>query len=477
MFKTIWNWIVDWINKMLGKQNIKQALNVDIAINSDMADKLELWTEIYENNAPWVSFNVNGKKKPNDVYSLGLGMGISGEIARTVTIEMKADVTGSARADFLNEQLARVVEKMRHQTEFGCAKGGLVMKPYVDGDKIAIDFVQADEFYPVSFDSDGDITAAVFIDRKKIKNHWYSRLEYHSMTDEGCEIVNKAYKSSTESDLGNEVPLTSVDAWADILPEATIRNIERPLFAYFRFPKANNIDPDSPLGVSCYSGAEDLIRQADYQWSRLLWEMEAGEFALYVDEAALRVDSDGKFELPNKRLHRATPSGNPIGEGKLYQEWAPTLREQSLLNGLDAILRRVEFQCGLAYGTLSNPQTVDKTATELKIAKQRSAATITDTQKALEKALNVLLYAMDVWATLGNLSPRGAYEASFEWDDSIVVDADTQRQQDMQEQSRGIMSKLEYRMRNHGETKDQAREMLKLVDEEREPMFEIPGEE
>jgi hypothetical protein len=32
-------------------------------------------------------------------------------------------------------------------------------------------------------------------------------------------------------------------------------------------------------------------------------------------------------------------------------------------------------------------------------------------------------------------------------------------------------------MRNFGETEDQAREMLKLVEEEREPLFEMPGEE
>jgi A118 family predicted phage portal protein len=465
---------------MLGNQNIKQALNVDLAINSDMVSALELWAEIYENRAPWVSFDVTATKKPNDIYSLGLGAGIAREIARSVTIEMQAEVTGSARADFLNDALARVVEKMRHQTEFGVAKGGLVMKPYGDGKKIAVDFVQADQFYPVSFDSDGNITGAVFVDRKKIKNDWYTRLEYHNMTDVGCDIVNKAFKSSTEEALGSEVPLATVDDWADILPEATIRYINKPLFAYFRFPKANNIDSDSPLGVSVYATVEDLIRQADFQWSRFLWEMEAGEMAIHVDELAFGRDSDGKAVLPNKRLYRSLGSSKNIGElsgDNYFHEWAPTLREQSLLNGLDAILRRVEFQCGLAYGTLSNPQTVDKTATELKIAKQRSAATVTDTQKALEKALNDLLYAMDVWVTLGNLAPRGPYEASFEWDDSIIIDHELQRQQDLQEQSRGIMSKLEYRMRNFGETEDQAREMLKLVEEEREPLFEMPGEE
>jgi A118 family predicted phage portal protein len=460
MFQKILSYIRDWIRKMIGKQNIKQALNIDLAISGNMANALETWSRMYANDAEWIN---------QDVRSMGLAAAIANDLARATTIEMEVEFSGSARAKYLEDEFARVMARLRHQVEFGCAKGGLIFKPYIDGDRIAIDFVQADQFFPVALDVDGDISSIVFVDQRRKGDVWYTRLEYHSMTDQGCQIVNQAYRSSNQDTLGQKVPLASVDEWATIEEEALITGIERPLFAYFRYPQANNIDPDSPLGVSCYSRAVDLIEQADRQWSRLLWEFEAGEMAIFVDDLAFGRTSDGKVKLPHKRLYRSLDMGGAADD--LFKEWAPSLREQNILSGLDAILKRIEYTCGLAYGTLSDPNTVDKTATEIKISKQRTYATIVDTQKALEAALEQLIWCMDVWATIGSLAPAGAYQVAFQFDDSVVVDKDTQFQQDLRLVGQGLMSKLEFRQRNFGESEEMARKALAEVDAERQPMM------
>src|SRR5690606_32051143 len=112
--------------------------------------------------------------------------------------------------------------KLRAQVEYGLAKGGLVMKPYVDGDRLAVDFVHADQFYPVSFDADGDITACVFADSRTVGDKYYTRLEFHQMTETGCEIRNMAYRSSSKDTLGVRVPLDAIDDWASLEPEAVI---------------------------------------------------------------------------------------------------------------------------------------------------------------------------------------------------------------------------------------------------------------
>ena len=49
---------------------------------------------------------------------------------------------------------------IRVQLEYGLAKGGLAIKPYVMVDdngqsKILMDYIQADGFYPISFDASG----------------------------------------------------------------------------------------------------------------------------------------------------------------------------------------------------------------------------------------------------------------------------------------------------------------------------------
>ena len=112
--------------------------------------------------------------------------------------------------------------------------------------------------------------------------------------------------------------------------------------------------------------------------------------------------------------------------------FSPDIREAPLYKGLQDILQRIEFNCGLAYGTLSDPQTVEKTAEEIKTSKQRSYSTVSSLQTALQSALENVVYAMDVWATLNHFAPSGAYETAFSWDDSIVVDTDTEFAQRMQ---------------------------------------------
>jgi len=457
MFQRILSFIRDWIQKMLNPSNIKQTLRVDTAITPLMAEALQKWSLMYINQSPWVQ---------GEIKSLNLAAAIAAEISRAVTIEMDVQISGSPRADFLAEQMIPVLNNIRTYTEYGSAKGGLMFKPYIKGDAIIVDFVQADMFFPVAFDANGNMTSCVFADQKQIGQNFYTRLEYHAMGMEGYHITNTAFRSSVRDMLGSQISLTFLPDWADIEPEAMIINIDKPLFAYFKMPFANNIDPTSPLGVSIYSRAVDLIERADRMWSDFLWEFESGKRALYTDILAFGKGADGKPILPDKRLYRLLDLNSKIDGKGFFEDWTPTLRETNLLNGLDAILRRIEFNCGLSYGVLSNPEAVQLTATEIKSAKQRFYASVTDTQKSLEDALDQLLYAMDIWATLGNLAPRGEYEAVYSFDDSIVSDYDTQFNQDVQALGLGVMSRVEFRMHAYGESEEVAKEKILLIKQE-----------
>ena len=447
---------------MFGTQTIKQALGVDPAITSPMVTALNTWSRMYVNDAPW---------KSSDIESMNLPASIAAEISMMATIEMQVKIDGSARADFLAAQFEKIMDKLRDNIEYGCAKGGLIFKPYSSGKDIVCDFVQADQFFPVKFNSSGDITGCVFVDQRKVGSNYYTRLEYHHMENDGLVIENKAYRSQSAEVIGNQVGLSSIPDWAELLPEATITGIDRPLYAYFRYPLANNIDPTSHLGVSCYARAVDLIRTADEIWSNLKWEFESGKRAVYLDELAFGVNSDGKPILPNKRLYR-TIKGTSVDK-QFFEAWSPEFREASILSGLDAVLKKVEFSCGLAYGTLSDPQSIDKTATEVKASKQRTASTIADTQKSIKNALDQLLYAMDTWTTLSNLAPKGAYTATYDFDDSVIVDKDAQFAQDDRLVARGIMGKVEFRMRNLGEDEETAKKAIAAAKSEQANEQEI----
>jgi A118 family predicted phage portal protein len=375
-----------------------------------------------------------------------------------------------------------VLKEIRTYTEYAAAKGGLMFKPYISSDGLAIDAVHADMFYPVAFDSNGNMTSCVFADQKTIGGYYFTRLESHVFSNGVYRINNTAWKSSVRDELGTQIPLTEVSDWKDLLPDATITNIKRPLFAYFKMPFANNIDPRSPLGVSVYAraaqGDNSLLRQADQMWTDLLWEFESGKRAVYTTPDAFGKDADGKAILPDRRLYRLLDlAAVQLDKPGFFHDWTPTLREVNILNGLDAVLRRIEFNCGLSYGVLSNPEAVALTATEIKSSHQRYYSTVTDVQKELEDTFNDLLYAMDVWCTLGKLSPAGTWSAVYDFDDSVITDHDIQFVQDQQATNMSVMPKYVFLMRNYGLDETTAKKWVAEVQAETpEPTSFFPGE-
>ena len=67
---------------------------------------------------------------------------------------------------------------------------------------------------------------------------------------------------------------------------------------------------------------------------------------------------------------------------------------------------------------------------------------------------------LDDLCTLYSLAPADKLEASFNFADSLVTDAETQQKIWLQEVAAGLMQPYEYRMRQYGETEEQAKKML-----------------
>ena len=604
MFGDIWNKIKELVHKMIPKKSIENVLHITPAVSDRMADAIQLWSDMYEGHSPWLREPT--LDNPVRIVSLGLPSLIASEKARMVTLEMKSEITApmqtvdkqtmvdsnlstqsspsignqsasgtepepnipvppmgitpstafqqkteeipmgpTERADFLNKQYQKVLKQIRRQLEYGIAKGGIVIKPYIkiyetaqinttqnetqntsqdsaktqnnafssnskesvskdatkdtnaqntqstsrlsydknlDNAEIEFDFIQADRFFPLSFDANGKVIEAAFIQTKvdKAKERVFIRLEYHKLDKRTVTVQNLAFESTdmslansnnlkSASNLGKQIPLKAVPEWASLQPTTIIQDVDRLLFAYFKMPEANTVDPYSPLGVSGYSRVIQLIKDADMQYSRLLWEFEGGELAIDVDRDALQFmeTPDGKTysALPEKqnRLFRKVDLNNE----ETYNVFAPSLRDTSLVHGLNTILTRIEDACGLSRGTLSEVTTQEaKTATELKILKQRSYATNADIQTALQDALEDMIYVMDVYCTLYEITPPGEYNTSFEWDDSIIIDNESELSKRITLMQNGLASKLETRMWYFGETENQAKLALQQIEEE-----------
>lgn len=404
------------IEKMLGYKDIEKVVEADIAITDIMAENISLWRDMYENTPYWRDDSEN-----HTVRVMGIPALIAAEVSRMVALEAKVELTGSARADYISEQIKPLIDKLRQYVEYGCALGGIVFKPYVSGKNVEIDIVQADSFFPIAFNARGEVTEAAFVEEKTVGEKVYRRVEVHKLSGSTYTVYNKAYTGNVysrytgDSSIGKEISLDSVPEWENIEPETVIQNVEKPFFSYFKPATVNVIDTHTPLGASVYSRAVDLIKDADIQYSRLIWEMQATEAAIDADISTVEF---GALPELQKRLFRKTSVNG------LYEPYLPNIRETSQINALNSILMRIEDVVGMSRGTISNPDYVAKTATELKMLKQRTYATVAENQKALETALTDLIYAIDKVAELYKLSPSGKYELSFEWDDSTITDVE-----------------------------------------------------
>lgn len=416
-------------------KDIKQALGIKPAITDDMLNSIELWQKCFAGQAPWLDENV---------ISLRLEQAITREFANITLNEMTASVSN----DKLQKIFENATEDLNSELQSGLATGAMVIKP-LGGDKVQ--YISANAFVPIEFDAKHRLVKVIFPEFKKIGDNYYTRLEYHSLdTEKGLTITNTAYVSASEGQLGREIPLAAVDEWASLPNAVTYPAMLRPAFGYFRTPIKNTIDGSS-CGMSVYANDLNLIRKIDTQFGRLDWEFESGERAIHVDAAALRESKTAKL---NKRLYRAVDVD--LGNEELFKDFSPTLRQSDITDGLNTYLRRLEFSVGLAYGDLSDPETVAKTATEIKSAKGRKYNTVSAIQKQLKYCLDDLVYAL---AFYNSLTTSG-YTFVCDFKDSILTDEQTERTQDIQDLSLGIIQPWEYRMKWYGEDEKTAKKNL-----------------
>lgn len=427
---------------MFPKNDLEKKLNVQIATSAVMDSEIALWMQMYMNQPPWLG----GEQHTN---CLNLPAVISEETARLILTEFTFQLDGSALAQAMQGWMGKFLTNLPVSTEMWCALGGIVFKPYPAGedengnpDHLETDVVWANRFYPTHFDSNGNVTGGVFLDVKREGDYVFTRIEYHRWYETmHYSVINKAYRSeriyqtSADTDVIScqrpfdmEVDLASVDGWQGIEPDVEMDDIPRPLFVYIRTPRANNVDPSSPLGVSVFSKAKGTIEQADIQYTRALWEYKATEAAINADESLFETDRDGKPVLP-KGEDRLFRTFEFEGEKKGYIEaYAPTIRDTSIYNGLNQLLRKVELQCGLAYGVLSEVAEVDRTATEVKNSKQRSFVSINALQKALNAGLAEVVEVMKTLNHMYGIVEDGEVNITCTWGDGVLEDMDVEYQ-------------------------------------------------
>ena len=434
------------IRQLFAPDQIRSALGVKPALTPDTADRLKLWADMYTGHAPWLS---------DDIRSLRVEQGVVREFANIAVGEMTATVSDAN----LDAAFQAVLRNFNVSFQSGLATGALVIKPMPD---LSVQFLPQNAFIPLSYDIRGRLIDVIFPETVKDDERYLTRLEWHHLDETGLTIINRAFVSYSENSLGIETSLSILDKWTNIAPETRYPGMTRPIYGYYRNPIDNTID-GSNAGVSIFDPAVDLSKIVDTQFGRLDWEFESGERAIHVDPAALKKGEDGKFHLPklSKRLYRAVDIDTGKDGKGFFEAFSPEFRETSIIAGLEEFKRAIEFAVGLSYGDISNPQTVEKTATEILAAKKRKYNTVNAIQQNLRDCLDDLVFALAFWSA----KTTSGYEFVCDFKDSILIDEETERQQDRADVSMGVMRLEEYRAKWYGESVEDALKNLPERDE------------
>ncbi len=438
--------IIDYIKKVISmfkKEDIQKITGKPPVISSALLAKIAYWNNMYSGHAEWVD---------GYIKSLGLEQGICREFADCTLSELTTSVSNEK----LDAAYKQTLEMLTENLQSGIALGSFCIKPLSEN---TAEFVTADKFIPLSFSDSGKPTSLAFVTAKQIKSDSiYRKFEIHEIKGDILSIKNMCYHSTSENDIGKRCNLAEVEDWAN-LPEETSYNTKgRNLFGYYRNPIKNTID-DTFCGVSIYDNAIQLIKNADVQYGRLEWEFESGERAINVDITALKPQAildNGKTTLVAPKLNERLYKGLNLQTGdnaELYKEFSPAFRDSNIINGLEQHKRAIEFAVGLSYGDLSNTQSVEKTATEIKHAKQRKYNRVNVIESKLKECLEDYCYGL---ACFNNCATSG-YEFICNFSDSILTDEETERKQDIQDVSIGALPLWRYIMKWQGLTEDEAK--------------------
>lgn len=406
----------------MGKSKAKKEFNIEPVGSEQMAAWTSECVAVYQGSPSWIN-------EDDHIDTVNFAKAICSETARLATLSIGIRCSGSARANWLQTQIDRIYDHLRDWVEYGCAYGTVILKP--NGENI--DLYTPGEF-EITHATDGKVDGAVFHNWVKRGEKWFTRLEYHRYEGKLYVITNKCYEGKNPDDTRKPVDI-KLTPWAEMAEEASIENIERPLFGVLRTPQANNIDMGSPYGLPIFSEAIQELRDLDIAYSRNAKEIKDSKRTVLADDSMIAYAGEPVAKNATAVQARAERLGMPDmvkmvrGDGRetYYQEINPELNTDTRLKGINALLSQIGYKVGFSNGYfVFNESSGIQTATGVEAEQQRTVQFIKDVRDKLQACMDGLIYALSVWAELYGYAPAGTYELVYDFGD-ITYNRDEDR--------------------------------------------------
>ena len=382
----------------------------------------------------------------------------SNKLANYVVSDSTMDIEGdNARTDLLNKVGQSMWKQMKKIVSMGFGYGGVAIVPYVKGGKIYRSIVPQDR---ITIDSmDGElITGATILAEKKVITGSVKTTTYLRWTNYQIENGNLTITQQYSDDNGKQIP--APEFWKDIQEVMSITNVDRVPFGFIKSP-INNRKANDKYGVPITYGCEATILEIKETIKQLIREFELKE--AFVGADATLFSKDGK--LSKSGLFKIFDT---TGDD-FFQIFDPAIRDTSYFNRLQELYKRLEHEVGTSYGIISEVNTNQATATEIKRSMYDTFTICDDMRTNIEKGMDDFFYACNVLANAFKLSPMGEYNVSFDWSYSLLEDTQTEWSQLIYALNQGIVSKIELRQWLKPDETLEESERAILEIQEREP--------
>lgn len=458
--RNLWAKVRAFFAKLVGAATIP----VEVA-NSDTL--IATWAEIYRAKAPWLPYSyvtMDAVKRTRTRFTLNMAKVLCSEMAGLVLSEPPEVDAGELVKAVLEREL--FFDNFKMTTEMQGALGGQALKLYTDGDdagrKIRLDFVKAMNFIPLSWDN-ADVLEAAFLDRRVKGNKKYVRVETHRKAPGGYAITSKAF----DEDTGIEVPLDTL--WPGVESEVTLA-ISRPLFVYLRNPEANNLDSESPLGISLYANALDTLQIIDITFDSLKTEIVMGRQRVAIPGTMAKgyIDIEtGKRKLgfdPTEEAYIKLEGDD--AENMKPVDLSGQLRVEPYKQAIQTALDLLSVQTGFSAGYFSFDGLSVKTATEVVAENSKTYKTIQAYRDILDRGLKNLFRAMNELGKLYGIAGATDAEPNLVWNDGVIEDRNSEMAYHRDLVGAKLEDKLSAIMKIHGIDKKAAQDMLDRINKE-----------
>ncbi len=463
--------IKGWWSKMF-KSEIKDQFQVTGITSGNMQKAIQNWMLIYKGDPEWVN-------EEEGIKTIKFAKFICGEIARLATLAIDVTFDGTRKKYMDQFWKNSVKDRIREWTELMCACGTVILKPNGTG----VDLVTPDRFEIISIDGNHNITGIVFQDTHEDGDDHFTKLEYHRfftasvrMPDSAeyydttyYSISNRAFVSKNAGEIGKPIDL-SMTIWSGLQPDVHITKksgdkINSMLFGLFRMPSLNDIDLNSPLGISAFADAIEELKDLDIAYSRNAEEIKDSRRMVMIDDKLIQKpaykDEKGNTVRPQVKLPKYFKAVAGSDQNETYHEINPQLNTDTRKSGINQQLSLIGVKCGFSNGYfVIDEKTGMITATQVESDDRRTIQLIKDVRDAMQKCLDDLFYAQSVFADLYRYAPVGEYEPKYNFGD-ITYNAEEDRMRNLTLANSGYIPKWQYLVRFEGYSEEEAKAAVK----------------